>query len=303
MRLVKLTCSAGALVLVLSVATEASAFSPPGKGGNAGSAIAQQTNNGAKLTGTERDRPQDPDPPAEQAPTAGGRSSRSGGGGGSSGPSYPQSVLDDPGLVNGSMTAAEVVQAQCAMLAVTGNTASMCQPAAPSGPGPAPAAPPPPDPREVARRAVLQLEIPAPTANIGPDPKVNEWKMAVVGYPLWLWSTGPDRIDRTVTEQGITLNLSARRVTTKFDLGDGTVKFCGMTTPYHPGVQPGTESPSCGHRYQEPSLPKGKYSVAATTRWEISWSALGQSGVLPLERQGPVTQLPVGELVSVRTGG
>lgn len=230
-------------------------------------------------------------------PVRGGR-----GGGGSSGPSYPQSVLTDPGLLNGAMTADQVVQAQCTMLAVTGNTAPMCQPAA-QGPQRAPAAPPPPDPREVAHRAVLQLEIPAPTTQIGPEPNVNEWKMAVVGYPLWLWTTGPDRIDRTVTEQGITLNLSARRVTTKFDLGDGTVKFCGVTTPYHQGVQPAAESPSCGHRYQKPSLPKGKYAVSASTRWEISWSALGQSGVLPFERQGPVTQLPVGELVSVRTGG
>ena len=300
MRLVKLAFSAAALVLMVSVATEASAFSPPGKGGNAGSAMAQPTSNGAKLTGIERELP--PDPPAQQAPTGGDRPSRTGGGGGASGPSYPQSVLTDPGLLNGAMTADQVVQAQCTMLAVTGNTAPMCQPAA-QGPQRAPAAPPPPDPREVARRAVLQLEIPAPTTQIGPEPNVNEWKMAVVGYPLWLWTTGPDRIDRTVTEQGITLNLSARRVTTKFDLGDGTVKFCGVTTPYHQGVQPAAESPSCGHRYQKPSLPKGKYAVSASTRWEISWSALGQSGVLPFERQGPVTQLPVGELVSVRTGG
>ena len=273
------------------------------KGGSIENVQTQQLGHKVEVSATQGSVDK-PNPAPEPPPSRGGGSNGSGArGGGSAGPSYPQHVLDDPGVLNGSMTPDEAVRAQCAMLAVTGNTASMCQPAAPSGPGPAPAAPPPPDPREVARRAVLQLEIPAPNANIGPDPKVNEWKMAVVGYPLWLWTTGPDRIDRTVTEQGITLNLSARRVTTKFDLGDGTVKFCGMTTPYHPGVQPGTESPSCGHRYQEPSLPKGKYSVAATTRWEISWSALGQSGVLPLERQGPVTQLPVGELVSVRTGG
>lgn len=231
-----------------------------------------------------------------------GRSSPGTGAGGSSGPEYPQHVLDDPGLLSGAMSPDEVVQAQCTMLAVTGQTDPMCQPAA-AGPAPAGAPPPPPDPREVARRAVLQLEIPAPDARIGPDPTVNEWKMAVVGYPLWLWVSGPDRIDRTVTEQGITLNLTARRATTKFDLGDGTVKFCGVTTPYHSAVPPGAESPSCGHRYQRPSLPGGRFAVSATTRWEVSWSALGQSGVLPLERRGPVTQLPVGELVSVRTGG
>lgn len=273
------------------------------KGGAIENIQARQTgSNTAEVEATQRETRGAPTGNVESTHSGSGGGGGGRGGGGSSGPSYPQSVLTDPGLLNGAMTADQVVQAQCTMLAVTGNTAPMCQPAA-QGPQRAPAAPPPPDPREVAHRAVLQLEIPAPTTQIGPEPNVNEWKMAVVGYPLWLWTTGPDRIDRTVTEQGITLNLSARRVTTKFDLGDGTVKFCGVTTPYHQGVQPAAESPSCGHRYQKPSLPKGKYAVSASTRWEISWSALGQSGVLPFERQGPVTQLPVGELVSVRTGG
>ncbi|OYO19286.1 hypothetical protein CGZ93_12950 [Enemella dayhoffiae] len=155
----------------------------------------------------------------------------------------------------------------------------------------------------VAQRAVLQLRVPAPVARVGPDPSVNEWKMAVVGYPLWLWAEGQDRYDATVTEQGITLMLSARRTSTRFDLGDGTVKFCGWTTPYHSGVAPAAPSPSCGHRYLRPSPKGGSYAVSATTFWEVTWSGLGQTGTLPLERVGPTMRLPVGELVSVRTGG
>ena len=172
--------------------------------------------------------------------------------------------------------------------------------------GPAPAAapaaaPPPPDPRVIAQQVVARLDIPAPRAYTGPDHNANEWKMMVVGYPVWLWTTGPDTYTTTVTEQGLTMTLTARRTTTEFRLGDGTTKFCGRTTPYHAGVQPGARSPSCDHVYQKPSKP-GSYQISATTHWTVTWAALGQTGTLPFQRTGPTTALPVGELVSVRVG-
>ncbi|TDO92998.1 hypothetical protein C8D81_0774 [Enemella evansiae] len=171
------------------------------------------------------------------------------------------------------------------------------------GPAPAPVPvagpPPPPDPRVVAQQVLARLEIPAPTAYTGPDHTRNEWQMMVVGYPVWLWTTGPDSYTTTVTEQGLTMTLTARRTTTEFRLGDGTTKFCGRTTPYNNAVQPGARSPSCDHVYQKPSKP-GSYQISATTHWQVTWSALGQTGTLPFQRTGPTTELPVGELVSVR---
>jgi hypothetical protein len=140
-----------------------------------------------------------------------------------------------------------------------------------------------------------------PEAQIGPPPSVNEWNMAAVGYPLWFWTSDTDTHATTITEQGITLTLTATRRTTRFDLGDGTTLFCGTTTPWGPHIEPGAESPTCGHRYEEPSLP-GTYAVTATTVWDVTWSALGQTGTLDFERTGPAVQLPVGELHALRTG-
>ncbi|MDO5681618.1 MAG: hypothetical protein Q4G46_02150 [Propionibacteriaceae bacterium] len=157
------------------------------------------------------------------------------------------------------------------------------------------------NPVVIARAAALRLPIPLPEAQVGPPPHVNEWNMVAVGYPLWLWTDGPDTHTATITQQGITLTLSATRRTTRFDLGDGTRVFCGRTTSWHPGVEPGAPSPTCGHVYKKPSPPGSTFAVTATTVWDITWTALGATGTLELERTGPPTNLPVGELHALRT--
>lgn len=205
------------------------------------------------------------------------------------------------------MAALATCQASGQVALAGGGAASICGfiPAAPAGGGaPAPGAPAAPaiDPGVLAREALLQLPIPMPEAHVGPPPSINEWNMVAVGYPLWLWTDDTDTHTTTVTEQGITLTLTASRRTTRFDLGDGTRIFCGTTTPWHHGVEPGTPSPTCGHAYQQPSPPGDPYAVTATTVWDITWTALGQSGTLDLERTGPTTPLEVGELHALRTG-
>ena len=152
----------------------------------------------------------------------------------------------------------------------------------------------------VAREAVLRLPIPSPVAQVGPPPEVNEWNMVAVGYPLWLWVDGPDTHTAVITQQGITLMLVARRMTTRFDHGDGTFQYCGLTPLWYPALIPGTPSPGCGHVYQRPALVGETLPVTATTLWEVTWTGLGQSGVLDHEVTGPPTDLPVGELHALR---
>ncbi|MFW6599069.1 hypothetical protein ACQBAU_01165 [Propionibacteriaceae bacterium Y2011] len=159
-------------------------------------------------------------------------------------------------------------------------------------------APPPPNPELLAQRAVLQLTVPEPTPHVGPPPSINRWKMAVVGYPLWLWSSPNEPVTAQVTEQGITITMTARKTGTDFDLGDGTKLTCTRTKAWTRAVKPNTESPVCGHRYTSPSRKNVPYVVTATDHWEVSWSALGQSGVIYLDPQASI-QLPVGELHSV----
>ena len=92
---------------------------------------------------------------------------------------------------------------------------------------PASARPPLAAVRELAREVVLSLQLPDATPHIGPDPSVNEWNMAVVGYPLWLWVGGPDRVTITETAYGMTITITAVRNATTFTMGDGGTVIAG----------------------------------------------------------------------------
>lgn len=70
------------------------------------------------------------------------------------------------------------------------------------------------------RSLVARLDIPVPTPSVGPDPSVNEWNMAVVGYPLWLWTDTPASMDSTVTGYGVTFTMHARRGATTCGSGN-----------------------------------------------------------------------------------
>jgi len=147
----------------------------------------------------------------------------------------------------------------------------------------------------MARTLVVRLQLPDPTPQVGPDPSVNEWKMAAVGYPLWLWTNGPRTVTSRVRAAGITFTLQATWQSTTYTMGDGHTLTCTRSTPYTPTVKPGAKSPDCGYTYQTASLPHGSYTITSTTNWRITWSALGASGSLPGTYSGSRT-LPVGEL-------
>ena len=147
----------------------------------------------------------------------------------------------------------------------------------------------------VVRSLVSSMELPLPTPLVGPDPSVNEWHMAVVGYPLWLWTDNPESMSSTVTGNGITITMRARRGATTFDMGDGKKVSCSKMTPYPARVKPATPSPTCGYAYGWPSLPQGNYTVTASSRWVVDWSALGFEGSIPVTVSAQ-RALPVGEL-------
>jgi len=157
------------------------------------------------------------------------------------------------------------------------------------------------DPEDVARELVVQLQLPDPTPRFGPDPSANEWKMAAVGYPLWLWTDGPRQVSTTASRYGISFTLTANWRSTTFNMGDGNRVTCTDTKKYTTSVKAGAKSPKCGYTYAKSSLPKGKYRVTATTNWRITWSALGQSGTLPGTHSAS-RDLPVGELNALVVG-
>lgn len=148
------------------------------------------------------------------------------------------------------------------------------------------------------RQLIVHLQLPTPTPQFGPDPSVNEWNMLAVGYPIWLWTDGPQTVTASESAYGYTFTLRATYRSTTFTMGDGHTKQCTTTTPYRSSVTPGATSPTCGYTYQQ-AAPKGSYTVTATTHWEVAWSVAGYSGTLPGTHSAS-RELPIGELQAIR---
>lgn len=159
------------------------------------------------------------------------------------------------------------------------------------------AGPPLITPGQAGAIAAARLKIPTVAPGIGPSPDLNRWKMAAVGYPLWLWADGPTQIGPVSDSvAGLSVSLRAEVTSLTFRMGDSTTVTCqGVGDKWTKAVEPGTKAPSCGHTYTKPSLPKGNYKVAALTEWAVTWTANGQSGVINVPAV-QTAELPVGEL-------
>ncbi len=150
---------------------------------------------------------------------------------------------------------------------------------------------------DLAYMAVAELTLSPPRPMIGPPPTINEWKMAAVGYPMWLWAEGtldPPPVADSVYNVAVSLDARLERVV--FDMGDGHRVSCtDLTRRWHRGITPAAKSPTCGYTYQQPSLPDGDYTITAHAVWAIDWTINATRGTIPLY-QTATTQLPVGEL-------
>jgi len=161
--------------------------------------------------------------------------------------------------------------------------------------------PDPVDPGTAARSAVAQLTLPVNIPRYGPQPNQNQWGIIPVGYPVWLWtSSTTTTLQKSVTQDGLSISLTARRQKVSFDMGDGSTVACTdfTTRPAKLTGDPRRPSPTCGHEYQV----TGQFQITATTSWLISWQSGGQTGQFQITDSASAAQiLPVGELLSVIT--
>lgn len=208
----------------------------------------------------------------------------------------------------------------CRTSGAVGNDACSTGDAAPSAPG-APAAPAPPPidwiavARTIASDAAATIGIEA--IDIGIVPEDIEGRVGVVGLPTWMWVENPSPetigpMNRVVTSGPVTVTLNATLVAVNWDMGDGGGVPCpGATAPYTPYFDAAGEAPSptCGYKYTRSSLtePGGKFNVAATSTWTVTWSATtpagATGGVIPMARTSE-TSVRLGEnQVLVQPGG
>ena len=174
-------------------------------------------------------------------------------------------------------------------------------PSAPPSQQPAPAKV---DPQVIIQEAVatLELELPAVDPKVGPDPSLNRWNIVPVNLPIWLWLDEPDALTKSVNQQGIEIDMVARRTRVVFDMGNGDKVKCTRMSRWRKPLSDAElnrPSPNCGYRYRK--LPKQEgagFMMNVTVEWTVTWSALGQTGTVPLTMTGS-RHMPVGELQTV----
>jgi hypothetical protein len=161
--------------------------------------------------------------------------------------------------------------------------------------------PPPVDPRVMVWRVVAAMNLQPITP--GTAPKSGPDRMGLIGLPTWMWVDPPQPntfgpITGSDSEGGLSVTATADVTKVEWNMGDGSVVTCeGPGTPYQESYGD-SDSPDCGHRYQQTSAdqPGNAYTVTATSYWEVTWSATnGASGVIRLTREA-TTQLRIGEM-------
>jgi hypothetical protein len=131
---------------------------------------------------------------------------------------------------------------------------------------------------------------------IGIVPEDLPGRVGVIGVPTWMWAVSPDAatwgpVTRSVSAGPWSVSATAKVDRVVWQMGDGSVVVCRSPgTPYEDrfGMR---SSPDCGYTYSR----QGVYTVRATSYWRVTWSGMGQSGVIPLEltRQ---TRITLGEV-------
>ena len=150
----------------------------------------------------------------------------------------------------------------------------IAQPGAPAVAG-APA--PPPSPVVVALQAEKQLTLPATTIEMAPPAATAQ----LVNVSSWLWLNPATWKPYTATASidGVSATATATPEQVVWNMGDGSTVTChGPGTPYDPS-QPNATT-NCSYTWTTPSVgePGGDYAVSATTKWQVTWTAIGAPG-------------------------
>ncbi|QCV94190.1 hypothetical protein FEZ30_01935 [Acidipropionibacterium acidipropionici] len=233
---------------------------------------------------------------ATQSGTSGGGGSSGSGGGGSSGggPAGGGGGGSSSGSSgSGGGSGASGGEAAPVTNANGGREGVLYEPTVPAAPAGAGSGPSPAQVRAWAVSAAASVRLPVPSVGVDPDPSVNQWRIVAVGQPLWLYDGSAGRVASTASNGGITVSIVAIRDSVVFDMGESVVR-CTSMSRRPVSADPRAASPDCGYRYQK----RGDRRVSLTASWTVSWSALGQSGTLPMTRTASRT-LPVRELLSV----
>lgn len=164
-------------------------------------------------------------------------------------------------------------------------------------------APPPPDPRELAEEAFGRMQLATPSIHVAPAPPLKTY----VGLDTWLWMDRSQwaTLTNSVTVRDTEVDVTARVVSARWDMGAGSVGCPSAGRPWVKGL-PDSAKTDCSYTYKRVSdfEPDKKFRVSVHLQYQVDWVCSGEclvdSGTLGLN-DGPSagSAVRVGERQSV----
>lgn len=134
------------------------------------------------------------------------------------------------------------------------------------------------DPLTLAQEALRRLPLPLPSVGTSPPPDRDQ----VVHVPTWLWvedAWAP--VSATASVPGVSVTVTAVPDSVAWEMGNGDSVVCdGPGTPYDPSRPDAEQSTDCSYTYTASSAgqPGERFTVTATQRWRVTWTAIGVAG-------------------------
>lgn len=153
---------------------------------------------------------------------------------------------------------------------------------------------------ELARQAANEVVVPNCHVRVAPPPD-----KLVVRFPTWLWLEGCTWAPSSATASVPLLSATVTATPTEvvWDMGDGTRIACeGPGVPWRTDAPPEAQSTYCSYSYRRSSSgePQRAYTLTATVRWALSWSATnGEGGVLSPVLPSSTAAVRVGEVQTI----
>ncbi len=98
---------------------------------------------------------------------------------------------------------------------------------------------------------------------------------------MWVDNWSP--VTASASEAGLTVTVTARPRSVRWEMGDGSTVACGAGRPWNPRLREEDQSSDCTHTYTASSAhqPRLLYRASATMSWDVGWTATnGESGAL-----------------------
>jgi hypothetical protein len=146
-----------------------------------------------------------------------------------------------------------------------------------------------PSPLQLAREALAKIRLDGASIHMAPTTS-KQGVGGLVGLPVWMWTTvsahtwGP--IGASASSGAVTVRIEAKASQIVWNMGDGNHVTCAQPGDAYAFADGASASDNCGYTYTKPSFDQsgGRYTITATTTWQVTWQGGGDGGVIVTTR-------------------